>query len=93
MRGASCASTRAKTLRSVPCDSASTRRWASNCRASQYVLEQGVEQFKEFRQLISGGGTSSIGIFRLPRQKEWFTAPECQIHALARPSENRVGAL
>jgi len=31
----------------------------------QYVLEQGIEQFKEFRQLISGGHSGFGRILRL----------------------------
>jgi acetolactate synthase I/II/III large subunit len=59
----------------------------------QYVLEQGIEQFKEFRQLILVGAQAPVAYFAYPGKNSAFTSPECEIHTLARPSEDYVGAL
>ena len=59
----------------------------------QYVLEQGIEQFKEFRQLILVGAQAPVAYFAYPGKNSAFTSPECEIHTLANPSEDYVGAL
>jgi len=59
----------------------------------QYVLEQGIEQFKEFRQLILVGAQPPIAYFAYPGKNSAFTSTECEIHRLAIPGENYVGAL
>ena len=59
----------------------------------QYVLEQGIEQFKEFRQLILVGAQAPVAYFAYPGKESEFTSPECAIHTLASPGEDYVGAL
>jgi acetolactate synthase I/II/III large subunit len=59
----------------------------------QYVLEQGIEQFKEFRQLILVGTQAPVAYFAYPGKDSAFTFPECEIHTLANPGEDYVGAL
>ena len=59
----------------------------------QYVLEQGIEQFKEFRQLILVGPQPPVAYFAYPGKKSAFTSPECVIHRLASPGEDYIGAL
>jgi acetolactate synthase I/II/III large subunit len=59
----------------------------------QYVLEQGIEQFKEFRQLILVGAQAPVAYFAYPGKSSIFTSPECEIHTLARPGEDYLGAL
>jgi acetolactate synthase-1/2/3 large subunit len=59
----------------------------------QYVLEQGIEQFKEFRQLILVGAQAPVAYFAYPGKDSEFTSPNCAIHALAVPGENYIGAL
>jgi acetolactate synthase I/II/III large subunit len=59
----------------------------------QYVLEQGIEQFKEFRQLILVGAQPPVAYFAYPGKNGVFTSAECEIHTLARPGEDYVGAL
>jgi acetolactate synthase-1/2/3 large subunit len=59
----------------------------------QYVLEQGIEQFKEFRQLILVGAQPPLAYFAYPGKSAAFTSPQCQIHTLAKPGEDYVGAL
>jgi len=58
-----------------------------------YVLEQGIDQFKEFRQLILVGAVAPIAYFAYPGKSSNFVSPGCDIHMLARPSEDRVGSL
>jgi acetolactate synthase-1/2/3 large subunit len=59
----------------------------------QYVLEQGIEQFKEFQQLILVGAQAPVAYFAYPGKNSVFTQPECEIHRLAVPGEDYVGAL
>jgi len=59
----------------------------------QYVLEQGVEQFKEFRQLILVGAQAPVAYFAYPGKNSGFTPPDCEIHTLASPGEDYFGAL
>ena len=58
-----------------------------------YVLEQGIEQFKEFRQLILVGADIPRAYFAYPGKDTCFVPPECQIHQLSTASEDRVSAL
>jgi acetolactate synthase-1/2/3 large subunit len=59
----------------------------------QYVLELGIEQFKEFQHLILVGAQAPVAYFAYPGKSSVFTSPECEIHVLARPGEDYVGAL
>jgi len=59
----------------------------------QYVLDQGIEQFKEFRQLILVGAQAPVAYFAYPGKSSVFTSPECEIRTLASPGEDYVGAL
>jgi len=59
----------------------------------QYVLEMGIEQFKEFRQLILVGAQAPIAYFAYPGKDSVFTSPDCKIHTLATPGEDYIGAL
>ncbi len=59
----------------------------------QYVLEQGIEQFKEFRQLILVGSQAPVAYFAYPGKSGEFTSAECEIHTLARHGEDYIGAL
>jgi len=59
----------------------------------QYVLEQGIEQFKEFRQLILVGAQAPVAYFAYPGKNSAFTSPECEIHTLAKSGDDYVGAL
>jgi acetolactate synthase-1/2/3 large subunit len=58
-----------------------------------YVLEQAVEQLKEFRQLILVGASRPVAYFASPGKNSVLTSPECEIHTLARPGEDVAGAL
>ena len=52
----------------------------------QYVLEQGIEQFKDFRQLILVGTQTPVAYFAYPGKHSAFTSPECEIHRCSRGS-------
>jgi acetolactate synthase I/II/III large subunit len=58
-----------------------------------YVLEQGIEQFKDFRHLILVGAQAPVAYFAYPGKNSKFTSPECEIQTLAAPGEDLVGAL
>src|SRR5271166_4694330 len=59
----------------------------------QYVLEQGIEQFKEFRQLILVGAQPPVAYFAYPGKNVEFASPNCAAHTLANPGEDYIGAL
>jgi acetolactate synthase-1/2/3 large subunit len=59
----------------------------------QYVLELGIEQFKDFRQLILVGAQAPVAYFAYPGKSSVFTSPGCDIYTLASPGEDYVGAL
>jgi acetolactate synthase-1/2/3 large subunit len=59
----------------------------------QYVLEQAVEQLREFRQLILVGTPPPVAYFASPGKNAVLTSAECEIHTLASPGEDYVGAL
>jgi acetolactate synthase-1/2/3 large subunit len=58
-----------------------------------YILEQAVEQLKEFRQLILVGAHAPVAYFAAPGKNAVLTSPECEIHTLASPDEDCAGAL
>ena len=58
-----------------------------------YILEQAVEQLKEFRQLILVGARPPVAYFAAPGKNAVLTSPECEIHILASPDEDCAGAL
>jgi acetolactate synthase I/II/III large subunit len=59
----------------------------------QYVLEMAVEQLKEFRQLILVGAQIPVAYFASPGKNAVLTSADCDIHTLASPGEDYVGAL
>ena len=58
-----------------------------------YVPEQAVELLKDVRQLILVGAAAPVSYFAYPGKSSVLTPPECEIHALASPGEDYVGAL
>jgi len=58
-----------------------------------YVLEMAVEQLTEIRQIILVGASAPVSYFAYPGKNSVLTAPGCEIHTLARPGEDYVGAL
>jgi acetolactate synthase I/II/III large subunit len=59
----------------------------------QYVLEQAVEQLRELRQLILVGAPPPVAYFASSGKNAVLTSAECEIHTLASPGEDYVGAL
>jgi acetolactate synthase I/II/III large subunit len=59
----------------------------------QYVLEQAVDQLKEFRQLILVGAQAPVAYFAYPGKNSVLTSPECVIQTLASAEEDCAGAL
>lgn len=58
-----------------------------------YVLEQAVGELKEFRQLILVGASAPVSYFASPGKNSVLTPANCEIHTLAIPGEDYVGAL
>ncbi len=58
-----------------------------------YVLEQAVEQLKDFQHLILVGAQPPMAYFAYPGKNSVFTSPDCEIQSLARAGEDYVGAL
>ena len=66
---------------------------AASVERLPYILEQAVEFLKGFRQLILVGASAPVSYFATQGKNSVLTAPECEIHELARPGEDCVGAL
>jgi acetolactate synthase-1/2/3 large subunit len=58
-----------------------------------YILEQAVDQLKEFRQLILVGARPPVAYFAAPGKNAVLTSPECEIFTLANAVEDCAGAL
>jgi acetolactate synthase-1/2/3 large subunit len=58
-----------------------------------YVLEQAVEQLREFRQFILVGAPAPVSYFASPGKNSVLTSPDCEIFTLARPGEDSSSAL
>lgn len=58
-----------------------------------YVLEQGIEQFKEFRQMILVGATAPRAYFAYPGKESSFISSDCEVHKLTTAQEDHVCAL
>jgi acetolactate synthase-1/2/3 large subunit len=58
-----------------------------------YVPDQAVELLKQFRHLILVGAAAPVSYFAYPGKSSVLTSAECEIHALASPGENYIGAL
>jgi acetolactate synthase-1/2/3 large subunit len=87
------ASTNAKLLSPYPFTR--MQRGAGSVRVERihYVLEQAVEQLREFRQLVLIGASVPVSYFAYPGKNSVLTSSECEIHTLAKPGEDYVGAL
>jgi acetolactate synthase-1/2/3 large subunit len=58
-----------------------------------YIHEQAVDLLKGFRQLILVGAAVPVDYFAHPDRSSELTPPDCEIHALAKPGEDYLGAL
>jgi acetolactate synthase-1/2/3 large subunit len=64
-----------------------------NVQRIPYMPEQAIELLKDIRQLILVGAAAPVSYFAYPGKSSVLTSPECEIHALATPGEDYVGAL
>lgn len=58
-----------------------------------YILEQAKEQLSEFRQFILVGAKPPVTYFAYPGRDSVLTPSGCDIHTLATPEEDLIGAL
>lgn len=58
-----------------------------------YVPDQAVELLKEFRQLILVGAATPVAYFAHPGRDCELAPRVCEVHTLAKPGEDYVGAL
>src|ERR1700683_4525119 len=58
-----------------------------------YMPEQAAEFLKGIRKLILIGAAAPVSYFAYPGKSSVLTSPECEIHTLARPGEDYLGAL
>jgi acetolactate synthase-1/2/3 large subunit len=87
------ASTGAKLLAPYPITRVERGVGVASVERIQYVLELAVGQLKEFRQLILVGAPGPVAYFASPGKNAVLTSAECEIHTLASPGEDYVGAL
>ena len=64
-----------------------------NVQRIPYMPEQAIEFLKDIRQLILVGAAAPVSYFAYPGKSSVLTSPECEIHTLANPGEDYVGAL
>src|SRR5438094_7320877 len=57
-----------------------------------YILEQAVEQLKEFRQLTLVGAQAPVAYFAAPGKNAALTSPDCEVHTSASHYEHRARA-
>jgi len=87
------ASTNAKLLSPYPFARMERGDGAPSVERIPYVREQAAELLSDFRQLILVGASPPVAYFGHPGKNEVLTLPECEIHTLAHPGEDYVGAL
>jgi acetolactate synthase I/II/III large subunit len=58
-----------------------------------YMPEQAIELLKETRHLILVGAAAPVSYFAYPGKSSELTSPECEVHTLASPGDDYVGAL
>jgi acetolactate synthase-1/2/3 large subunit len=87
------AATNAKLLAPYPITRLERGAGAPPVERIPYLPEQAVEFLKNIRQLILVGAAAPVSYFAYPGKSSVLTPAECEIHALARPGEDYVGAL
>lgn len=58
-----------------------------------YILEQAIDQLKEFRHVILVGTPPPVSYFAYPGKNPFPMSPGCEVHTLADAKEDCVGAL
>jgi len=87
------AATNAKLLAPYPIPRLERGAGKPSVQRIPYVPEQAIELLKEFRQLILVGTSVPVSYFAYAGRSSLLASPDCEIHTLARPGENYVGAL
>src|SRR5271169_4238202 len=87
------AATNAKLLAPYPITRVERGAGAPPVQRIPYMPEQAVEFLKNIRQLILVGAAPPVSYFAYPGKNSVLTPAECEIHALATPGEDYVGAL
>ena len=87
------ASTNAKLLSPYPFARMERGAGAPSVERIPYVREQATELLSEFRQLILVGASPPVAYFAHPGKNDVLTSPDCELHTLAHPGEDYVGAL
>jgi acetolactate synthase-1/2/3 large subunit len=87
------AATQAKLLAPYPITRLQRGAGIPTVDRTAYVLEQAVEQYKEFRQLILVGAPAPVAYFASPGKNSVIASPECAIYTLATPEQDCAGAL
>jgi acetolactate synthase-1/2/3 large subunit len=93
LAGGIAASTNAKLLMPYPLSRVERGAGITTVERVQYVIEQAVEQLKEFQQLILVGTKAPVAYFAYPGKSSVLTSPECEILTLATSSEDCMGAV
>jgi acetolactate synthase-1/2/3 large subunit len=93
LAGGIAASTNAKLLMPYPLTRVERGAGITTVERVQYVIEQAVEQLKEFQQLILVGTKAPVAYFAYPGKSSVLTSPECEILTLATSSEDCMGAV
>jgi acetolactate synthase I/II/III large subunit len=93
MAGRIAAATNAKLLAPYPFTRIERGAGAPIVDRIPYVPDQAVELLKDFRQLILVGAAIPVAYFAHPGKDSVLTPRDCEVHALAKPGENYVGAL
>jgi acetolactate synthase I/II/III large subunit len=58
-----------------------------------YILEQAVDQYRNFRQLILIGAPAPVTYFAYPGKNSVIASPDCEVHTLTTPEQDCTGAL
>ena len=87
------AATGAKLLSPYPFTRLERGAGVPNVDRVAYVMEQAKEQLSEFRQFILVGARPPVAYFAYPGKDSVLSPADCDIHTLAAPEENLIGAL
>jgi len=87
------AATKAKLLAPYPFTRLERGAGKPTVERVHYILEQAVEQLKEFRQLILVGASAPAAYFAAPGKNAVLTAAECEIYVLAGDGVDSADAL
>lgn len=87
------AATGAKLLSPYPFTRLERGAGVPNVDRVAYILEQAKEQLSAFQQFILVGARSPVAYFAYPGKDSVLTPAGCEIHTLAAPEQDLIGAL